>query len=311
MKLIPLVQEQKLQSDIMKLSVSMIVKNESSCLQKCLESVKSADEIVIVDTGSTDNTVEIAKKYTDKVYSGKDYLWRDDFAYSRNQSLSKCTGDWVLIIDADEKLEDNGIQKCKDAIVANPTVNTIMIEAWSDNMVDYNPSLRLFKRVQTPEIKWAGRIHNYLTKTGDVNVSIKWLVGYSEAHQKDPDRALRILSIVCKENTKAVREFYYLAREFWYRRDYKLAIYYWEDYLTRAYFGPEMADAHLMLAYCYRNIGNVTKARQECLEAININTNFKEALVFMSSLVGPGNSKVWKRWSETATNEAVLFVRCP
>jgi glycosyltransferase involved in cell wall biosynthesis len=93
----------------MKLSVSMIIKNEEACLKKCLESVKDADEIVIVDTGSTDNTINIAKGYTEKVYSGKEYKWIDDFAHSRNQSLNLCTGDWVLIIDADEVLEENGI----------------------------------------------------------------------------------------------------------------------------------------------------------------------------------------------------------
>ncbi len=76
----------------------MIVKNEEAMLAQCLESVKEADEIIIVDTGSKDKTREIAQKYTDKVF----YLeWCDDFAKARNEARKECTGDWILSIDAD------------------------------------------------------------------------------------------------------------------------------------------------------------------------------------------------------------------
>ncbi|MEK6840246.1 MAG: glycosyltransferase [Nanoarchaeota archaeon] len=84
----------------MKLSVCMIVKNEEHCLARALDSIKDlADEIVVVDTGSTDRTQEIAKEYTSHVYS---YPWNDDFSAARNFSLSKATGDWILVLDADE-----------------------------------------------------------------------------------------------------------------------------------------------------------------------------------------------------------------
>jgi glycosyltransferase involved in cell wall biosynthesis len=83
-----------------KVSLCMIVKNEEKNLRKCLESVNSyVDEIVVIDTGSTDQTKEIARKYTDKIF---DYAWCDDFAKARNYSLSKADNDWVLILDADE-----------------------------------------------------------------------------------------------------------------------------------------------------------------------------------------------------------------
>ena len=94
------------------LGVSMIVRNESANIRDCLESVKDADEIVIVDTGSEDDTVEICKQYTDKVYHDP---WRDDFSYSRNISLDYCTADYVLIIDADERLV-TPIKKLKQTI---------------------------------------------------------------------------------------------------------------------------------------------------------------------------------------------------
>lgn len=82
------------------ISLCMIVKNEEKNLSKCLNAVKSkVNEIIIVDTGSTDKTKDIAKKYTDKVF---DYTWNDDFSAARNFSISKSSNDWILVIDADE-----------------------------------------------------------------------------------------------------------------------------------------------------------------------------------------------------------------
>lgn len=290
-----------------RISISMIVKNESSCIEKCLESVKDADEIIVVDTGSEDNTIELVKKYTDKVYFGKEYDWRDDFAFSRNQSLEKCSGDWILIIDADEELEKDGIQKIRE-LIKNLKEDTVFFKTTgiNDHRHVHN-SIRLFKN--NKGIKWHGKIHNYLSVGTGYNSDIKLYYGYSNAHKKDPDRAFRILGKVVIENPECVREKFYLAREYWYRKKYKTAIFWYEEYLKTAHFGAEMADAHMMLAYCYRNINNYVKAREHCLQAIALNTNFKEALLFMESISGPGNAKRWREWANTATNEGVLFVR--
>lgn len=82
------------------LSVCMIVRDEQTYLGPCLESIKMfADEIVVVDTGSTDRTADIARIFGAKVY---DYKWNDDFAAARNYSLEKASCDWILVMDADE-----------------------------------------------------------------------------------------------------------------------------------------------------------------------------------------------------------------
>lgn len=83
-----------------KLSVCMIIKNEEKYLAKCLDAIKDhVDEIIIVDTGSTDKSKEIAKNYTGKIY---DFIWSNDFSKARNFSISKCENNWVLVLDADE-----------------------------------------------------------------------------------------------------------------------------------------------------------------------------------------------------------------
>ena len=85
-----------------KLSVCMIVRDEEKNLPRCLESVESvADELIIVDTGSKDNTISIAKDFGAKIFH---FEWCDDFSAARNQYLKYATGNWILQIDADEEL---------------------------------------------------------------------------------------------------------------------------------------------------------------------------------------------------------------
>lgn len=89
----------------MKLSLAMIVKNEAQYIERCLLSIKdTVDEIIVVDTGSTDSTKAIAESCGAVVY---DFVWCDDFSAARNFSLEKTTGDWILVLDADEFVEKN------------------------------------------------------------------------------------------------------------------------------------------------------------------------------------------------------------
>lgn len=91
------------------ISLCMIVKNEEAVLARCLDSLKEiADEIIIVDTGSTDRTKEIAAAYTDCIY---DYQWEDDFSKARNFSFSKATKDYIYSADADEVIDKENQKK--------------------------------------------------------------------------------------------------------------------------------------------------------------------------------------------------------
>ena len=91
------------------ISVCMIVKNEEDNITQCLSSVRDvADEIVVVDTGSCDNTLAIAQSFGAKVFSCP---WEDNFSIPRNVSLEHAQGEWILMIDADEQLERKAKQK--------------------------------------------------------------------------------------------------------------------------------------------------------------------------------------------------------
>lgn len=94
---------------MIEISLCMIVKNEENVLARCLDTIADLmDEIIIVDTGSTDKTKEIAARYTDKIY---DFEWIDDFSAARNYSFSKATKDYIYCADADEVLDDVNRQR--------------------------------------------------------------------------------------------------------------------------------------------------------------------------------------------------------
>ncbi len=139
-----------------KLSLCMIVKNEQATLSKCLESVQDVvDEMVILDTGSTDKTVEIAQKFGATVGS---YEWGDNFAEARNEALKYVTGDWVLVLDADEVLNKKVAPQLKEAIEKeeNLVVNLVRHEIGSSQS-PYSLVSRLFRK--HPEVSFSRPYH--------------------------------------------------------------------------------------------------------------------------------------------------------
>ncbi|MCM1989238.1 TPR domain-containing glycosyltransferase [Oceanirhabdus seepicola] len=141
----------------------MIVKNEEDNLERCLISAAGiADEIIIVDTGSSDSTVEIAKKYTPNVHF---FPWINDFSAARNFSLSKAKGDWILILDADDELKSNQKNYIKELtkdysidVYCFNTLNIINENDKKNIAVNLNP--RLFQN--KPGYKYEGAVHNQL-----------------------------------------------------------------------------------------------------------------------------------------------------
>lgn len=286
-----------------RMSAILIAKNEGAVIADCLSSLGGFHEIVVVDTGSEDNTVQIAKNFPNtKVFT--DYKWNDDFAEARNYALSKATGDWVMSIDADHVLvsDFNEVDlRARRAEIAGKRVVSIILE--------HDPSGQthhvgwLFKR--DPAIFYVGRIHEHLNTKIDGSSYITQKYRKSPAHALDPDRNMRILQK--SEDTPRTR--FYLAREYADRRDWQKAVPAMHRFLEIADYIPEICEAHLTLARGYWALQNGDLARKHCLEAVRNNPMFKEALQFMGELhYEPWKGK-WLRLAEIATNEDVLFVR--
>lgn len=117
----------------MKLSLCVITKNEEKFLDQCLDSVKSiVDEIIVVDSFSTDKTKEIAYNYGAKVF---DFEWVNDFSKARNFSLEKATGNWILILDADETIAEKDLLKIQKLIqVSNVDAYSLIQRSYGDNL---------------------------------------------------------------------------------------------------------------------------------------------------------------------------------
>lgn len=128
----------------MEISLCMIVKNEEMCLARCLNCVKDiVDEIVIVDTGSTDNTKEIAYQFTDKVY---DYEWIDNFSGARNFSFSKATKPYMMWLDADDILLEKDqleLKKLKQNLL--PEVDMVMMKYFTAFDKEGNPTFSYYR----------------------------------------------------------------------------------------------------------------------------------------------------------------------
>lgn len=281
----------------------MIVKNEEAMLGRCLESVKDADEIIVCDTGSIDKTIEVAKEYTDKIFT--DFVWCDDFAAARNHAKSKATGDYILSIDADEFCHD--FSKVREA-VETMTDDAINVKMVMENVAPESHFYfsRLFKNV--PHVYWVGAIHNCLNIAGTRDCEATITYGSSPAHALDPDRALRILEKEVKKEATP-RELYYLGREYWYKRRWKDCTATLGRYVQIAHWLPEKADAFLIMARAYSTQGQDEDARDACLQALKINPNFKEAALFMAAIVPDEHSIQWRRMAETADNTNILFKR--
>lgn len=141
------------------LSLSMIVRNEEARLAACLASVKGlADELVVVDTGSTDGTIAVAEAAGARV---ERIEWPGDFAPARNRAMDFLSGDWVLVLDADEQLRPEVIPSLK-ALMAQPDVLVINLLRYELGaaMAPYSNVSRLFRR--HPGIRWSKPYHSMI-----------------------------------------------------------------------------------------------------------------------------------------------------
>ncbi len=202
----------------MTISLCMIVKNEENTLTRCLSSVQNiADEIIIVDTGSTDGTKQAAAMYTDKIY---DFKWIDDFSEARNFSYSKATKEYVLWLDADDLIlpEDNlKLQELKKTLAAD--VDVVMMKY--NIRFDQNGTPvfsyfreRLSKRNQN--YVWREPVHEYLEISGNVvnaDISVTHAKPYVSP-VKHTTRNLQIYeNLIAAGNQLSARGIYYYARE--------------------------------------------------------------------------------------------------
>jgi tetratricopeptide (TPR) repeat protein len=195
-----------------KLSLALIVKNEARCLARCLQSVRPvADEIVIADTGSTDDTVSIAKQFGAKV---SHFDWVNDFAAARNFALAQTTGDWILVLDADEWASEALAAEIKNFIAGPPRIGRLKIVSDFKHNAQTLQSSTFVSRLFPRGAKFDGRVHEQIVSNlPRVNLQGElWHDGYLET--KKSERNVKLLQAeLAREPGSAYLQFQ-LALEF-------------------------------------------------------------------------------------------------
>lgn len=254
------------------ISLCMIVKNEETYIGPCLESLKDAvDEIVIVDTGSTDKTRKIVEKFTDRIY---EFEWIDDFAAARNYSFAQATMDYILWVDADDVLlkEDaNKLIELKKTL--DPTVDCVKFNYHYAFDHQGNPSLvfkreRLVKREK--HYQWMGFIHEFIAVEGK-SIDAEINVTHTRVHG-NADRNLNLYRRKLEEGVPFnTRDQYYYGKELYYHGMNEEAIQVLEKFVSQPVWVEDQLDALYRIAECYQNKGERKKAREtlyQCFELL-------------------------------------------
>ncbi len=237
------------------ISLCMIVRNEEAVLERCLNSVKAlVDEIIIVDTGSTDHTKALALQHTDSVY---DFPWINDFSAARNFSFSKASMDYCMWMDADDVLPPVELEKLlhwKQQAESASLPDVVMLKYVAAFDQNQAPSFlyyreRLLRRAR--KFLWKGRVHESIAPSG----KIIYLDIYFEHRSNKTTYSDRNLQIY--EEMKAsgeafsTRDLFYYARELYYHRQYADAVKYFSLFLEAPDgFVENQVEACRFAAYC-------------------------------------------------------------
>lgn len=267
------------------ISLCMIVKNEEKVISRCLESVINlVDEIIVVDTGSTDNTKEIARQFGAKIHN---YKWNNNFSDARNYSLQKSTSNWNLVLDADEYIIEYSRDEIFEFIKNEKAIGRIEVrdKFIQNGEVDYAKSF--ISRVFPAGNYYNGRIHEQLDSSLPRKI-IPLVIKHDGYFLTDKsERNISLLLEEIKLNPKSAYYLYQLAKEYRGIKNYDLA----NEYFTRCYAllnGNEIYYHSVVVSYLYtlKEVSNLNIA----LKVINENQtrliqipdfHFIQALIYM------------------------------
>ena len=283
-------------------SLCMIVKNEEKCLARCLASLKPVvDEMIVVDTGSSDRTIDIATVFGARVF---DFNWNGDFSAARNYSLSKALGRWILIMDADEVLSERDysylpqlLRGCGDkeiawSVVTRNYTNRTESEGWHANDGGYpeqeqgdgwypGKKVRLFPASQS--VRFHGDIHEMVEadlRSLAITIEQADFVVHHFGELADDDRRTKLLRYydmgkqklrVRPDDIIAALELALQAGEL---ELFDEALELWDDLLSR---GITSLDVYFNRSYVLMGLNRFSEAAEMALKALEIHPNHKES----------------------------------
>jgi glycosyltransferase involved in cell wall biosynthesis len=303
------------------ISLCMIVKNEEASLEHCLSGIASyVDEIIIIDTGSTDRTKEIAFRFTNKVY---DYMWINDFAAARNYSIRKADNEFILVLDSDETVENINMDNIKLLIEQHPREigRLLRINEFTRKGVLHKYSERVNRLFSKKYYRYEGIIHEQLVPiTGSAsnimvdecsNVS-QWTElatdkdntypipltirhsGYEgdlDQRKKKTERNISLLKTALQQHPNDPYLLYQLGKSYYMEEDYETAREFFGQALfvdldTRLEYVQDMVESY---GYSLINIEQYETA----LQMLNLYDEFSHStdFIFLTALILMNNGR--------------------
>ncbi|SFG24197.1 glycosyltransferase family 2 protein [Oribacterium sp. WCC10] len=247
-----------------KLSQAMIVKNEEKNIERALSWGKGiVYEQIVVDTGSTDRTVELAESMGAKVYH---FDWIDDFSAAKNFAIEKCSGNWIAFLDADEYFSREDAKKIPDYIRSTDEsggegIFTMLINLDDQGNVGTSAShIRIFKKVDG--LRYQRRIHEQLRHSDGHNIKVLdatqeltiWHTGYAGESGREKQNNNRNLNLILKDiedNPDNFEMYIHLGNEYYERERFKEAEDAYKKYIDHLPEEIKGTDADAANAFLY------------------------------------------------------------
>ncbi|MDD4187778.1 MAG: glycosyltransferase family 2 protein [Bacilli bacterium] len=265
----------------------MIVKDEEDNISKCLKSCyKLFDEIIIVDTGSTDKTKKIVKKYTNIIYNFK---WVDDFSAARNYAFSFATMDYIMWLDTDDILKEEDYQKLKK-------LKQTMNNEYDIIMLKYNIAFdesgmqtfsyyreRLLKR--SKNYKWNDRVHEYIELSGNLKREDIAITHDKKTIEKS-NRNLNIYKqMILKKEDFTPRNLYYYGRELYEHGDYEETVKVLTKFIkTKKGWVEDNINTCYLLSNCYNLLNKLDDSKIYLYKTFNYDIPRKKTTCLIGNI---------------------------
>ena len=306
----------------MSVSVAMIVKNEEKVIRRCMKSAKLfADEIILVDTGSTDETMKIAREYTDKVFQSERFNSETEvkdfhFGLARNESLGKCTGDWIVWMDADDVIPKSSAKKIREiAQTQTPSFCYSFLVNTGDTSFEH---VRMFPNKKGVLFDENHACHEFPLLKGLQSVRRRDITVFHHPLVDNNSRK-RNLEILEQDyhvrGIKDARTMFYLANAYAENGCMKQALEMYDLYFEIADWKEEKLFARLYKAECLMRLSRRKEAKEELFLAMKEDDRFAEVYCALGNIAYlEEDYYAARKWYVMATDlkipeDSVLFVR--